>query len=104
MTDSKLAHLIAARVLGELQAPSVNASEPDRSRYRSYSDEVLACRTTAGMRLVPIGISARHAHVTQEHLETLFGAVDQGLALPDFRTGLECCCDKFVQWLGRVDE
>ena len=74
MPDSKLAHLIAARVLGELQAPSVNASEPDRSRYRSYSDEVLACRTTAGMRLVPIGISARHAHVTQEHLETLFGA------------------------------
>lgn len=73
MSDSKLAQLIAARVLGELRAPSVNASEPDRANYRSYSDEARACRTTAGMRLVPIGISARHAHVTLEHLEALFG-------------------------------
>jgi putative phosphotransacetylase len=74
MPDNELAQLIAARVLSELQSPSVNASEPDRSPYRSYADEAQACRTTAGMRLIPVGISARHAHVTQEHLEELFGS------------------------------
>jgi putative phosphotransacetylase len=73
MPDNELTQLIAARVLSELQAPAVNASEPDRSPYRSYAEEARACRTTAGMRLIPIGISARHAHVTQEHLAALFG-------------------------------
>lgn len=73
MPENDLVRLIAARVLGELQAPAVNASDPDRTHFRSYEDETLACRTTAGMRLIPIGISARHAHVTQADLEVLYG-------------------------------
>ena len=79
--DQQLVNLITARVLSELNAPDVNASaeeeggsaEHDRAHFRSFAEEAEACRTTAGLRLIPIGVSARHAHVTQEHLEALYG-------------------------------
>ncbi|MBM3215437.1 phosphate propanoyltransferase [Candidatus Poribacteria bacterium] len=81
MVDRSLVDVIAARVLSQLKPPSDNASaitgsdagEDDRHAFHSYAEEVRACATTAGKRTIPVGISARHAHITQEHLDQLFG-------------------------------
>lgn len=79
--DNKLVDIIAARVLSELKPPAVNISagpdEAERRAFRSFADEAIACATTAGKRTIPVGISARHCHVTQEHLEILYGAGHQ---------------------------
>jgi len=79
--DEDLVAAITSRVLRELDAPASDTTdspadadvEPDRQPYRSFGDEVRACATTAGKRVIPVGISARHAHVTPEHLEVLYG-------------------------------
>ncbi|GIX06544.1 MAG: hypothetical protein KatS3mg115_0947 [Candidatus Poribacteria bacterium] len=77
MDREELIEIIKARVLSELNAPrrdvSAEHGDYDRIPFLSYADEVRACRTTAGKRLIPVGVSARHCHVTQEHLEVLYG-------------------------------
>ena len=76
--EKHLVDIPAARVLSELRPPIVNISagsdEAERHPFRSFAEEVRACATTAGKRTIPVGISARHCHVTQEHLEILYGS------------------------------
>ena len=50
---------------------------------RDVIDEVLP---PFGDRTVPIGISARHMHITQEHLEILFGPGKKLTKLKDLIT------------------
>lgn len=60
-TDTKaLEQLIIMAVQKELNRGSALSSAP-------------AAKKTEAQMLVPIGISARHVHITQEHLEILFG-------------------------------
>jgi putative phosphotransacetylase len=79
--DKQLVDVIVARVLSELKPPNVNVSggsdETERHPFRSFAEEVRACATTAGKRTIPVGVSARHCHVTQEHLEILYGTGHQ---------------------------
>ena len=35
--------------------------------------EAMAKQESAGGYMVPVGVSARHVHLTQEHVEALFG-------------------------------
>ena len=75
--DDEIVTAITARVLQELRPqprpPAGVHDEPDRQPFLSFGEEVHACATTAGKRRIPTGVSARHAHVTPDVLEALFG-------------------------------
>jgi len=40
---------------------------------KTCNGDGLACAQTAAKNGIPVGISARHVHITQEHLEQLYG-------------------------------
>jgi putative phosphotransacetylase len=77
MVDKELVEVITARVLQRLSPPGSAASservEEDRHPFHSFAAEVRACATTAGKARIPVGVSARHCHVTQAHLDVLYG-------------------------------
>lgn len=65
--DPKLVDTIVARVLERLQADRPASGQP----AGQPSEELVTEELRAGR--VPIGVSARHVHLTREHLAALFG-------------------------------
>lgn len=68
MNDKKLIDLITRRVIEQMQElPCVECAE------RSCPDGGSACAETTRQNGVPVAVSARHVHITKEHLEQLYG-------------------------------
>lgn len=69
MIDRSLIELITRRVVD-----SVNTAQScSGCALRSCNAGQRACDAASQHNKIPVGISARHAHVTQEHLEILYG-------------------------------
>ena len=62
--------------------------------------QVLAANTGAGELTAPIGISNRHLHLTQEHVETLFGKGYQLQKLKDLSQPGQYACKETVTIIG----
>jgi putative phosphotransacetylase len=68
MNDRELIDLITRKVLEQVE------SLPCEGCATRICEEVKACHITAQQNQIPVGISARHAHLTKEHLEQLYGS------------------------------
>ena len=73
MPDQDLVELITRRVVSRLTTDQACSG----CALRSCDAGNRACDVVAQQQQIPVGVSARHAHVTQEHLEILYGAGHQ---------------------------
>lgn len=73
MPDRALVELITQRVVNRLTTEQACSG----CALRSCDAGNRACDTVTQQQQIPVGVSARHAHVTQEHLEILYGAGHQ---------------------------
>jgi putative phosphotransacetylase len=72
--DKGLIKNITRNVMERLQLPSeANSSTCGGCAWRQCDQGKRACDQTQSSRKVPVGVSARHAHVTQSDLEILYG-------------------------------
>ncbi len=74
MPDQDLVELITRRVVSRLTTTDQACSG---CALRSCPAGNRACDAVTQQQQIPVGVSARHAHVTQEHLEILYGAGHQ---------------------------
>jgi len=68
MNEEELVELITREVLRQ-----IGAGTCEGCALKTCNGEGLACAQTAAKNDIPVGISARHVHITQEHLEQLYG-------------------------------
>lgn len=73
MSDQALVELITRRVVSRLTTDQACSG----CALRSCDAGNRACDVVAQQQQIPVGVSARHAHVTQEHLEILYGVGHQ---------------------------
>ena len=73
MPDHALVELITQRVVNRLKTDQACSG----CALRTCEAGSRACDVVAQQQQIPVGVSARHAHVTQEHLEILYGAGHQ---------------------------
>ncbi|MDE0013709.1 MAG: phosphate propanoyltransferase [Candidatus Poribacteria bacterium] len=73
MSDQALVELITRRVVNRLTTDQACSG----CALRTCAAGNRACDIVAQQEQIPVGVSARHAHVTQEHLEILYGAGHQ---------------------------
>jgi len=73
MPDQALVELITRRVVNRLTIDQTCSG----CALRTCDAGNRACDATAEQQQIPVGVSARHAHVTQDHLEILYGAGHQ---------------------------
>ena len=73
MPDRALVELITQRVVNKLKTDQACSG----CALRTCDAGNRACDAVAQQQQIPVGVSARHAHVTQEHLEILYGAGHQ---------------------------
>ena len=73
MPDQALVELITRRVVNRLTTDQACSG----CALRTCDAGNRACDAVAQQQQIPVGVSARHAHVTQEHLEILYGAGHQ---------------------------
>ncbi len=77
MDDTALIELVTHKVLEQLKQVALNpetGGEPcGGCALRTCEAGQRACDAVVQRQKIPIGVSARHAHVTQEHLEILYG-------------------------------
>ena len=73
MPDQALVELITRRVVNRLTTDQACSG----CALRTCDAGNRACDVVAQQQQIPVGVSARHAHVTQEHLEILYGAGHQ---------------------------
>lgn len=73
MPEQGLVALITRRVMNRLQTEQACSG----CALRTCNAGNRACDAASQQQKIPVGISARHAHVTQEHLEILYGAGHQ---------------------------
>jgi len=67
MNDRELIDLITRKVLEQVEVL------PCEGCAMQTCESERACHITAQQNQIPVGVSARHAHITQEHLEQLYG-------------------------------
>ena len=81
MNDKALIELVTHKVLEQLQQVALNpvgSEDPcGGCALRTCAAGQRACDTVVQQQQIPVGVSARHAHVTQEHLEILYGGGHQ---------------------------
>ncbi len=73
MPDQDLVKLITQRVVNRLS----NDQPCSGCALRTCDAGNRACDVAGSQQKIPVGVSARHAHVTQEHLEILYGSGHQ---------------------------
>lgn len=73
MPDQDLVNLITQRVVNRLS----NDQPCSGCALRTCDAGNRACDVAGSQQKIPVGVSARHAHVTQEHLEILYGSGHQ---------------------------
>ena len=73
MPDRALVELITRRVVNRLTTDQACSG----CALRSCDAGNRACDAVTEQQQIPVGVSARHAHVTQEHLEILYGTGHQ---------------------------
>lgn len=73
MPDQDLVKLITQRVVTRLS----NDQPCSGCALRACDAGKRACDVAESQQKIPVGVSARHAHVTQEHLEILYGSGHQ---------------------------
>lgn len=73
MPDQDLVKLITQRVVNRLS----NDQPCSGCALRTCDAGNRACDVAESQQKIPVGVSARHAHVTQEHLEILYGSGHQ---------------------------
>ena len=73
MPDRALVELITRRVVSRLNTEQSCSG----CALRTCPAGNRACDAASQQQKIPVGVSARHAHVTQEHLEILYGAGHQ---------------------------
>ncbi|RKU24891.1 phosphate propanoyltransferase [Candidatus Poribacteria bacterium] len=73
MPDQDLVKLITQRVVTRLS----NDQPCSGCALRTCDAGKRACDVAESQQKIPVGVSARHAHVTQEHLEILYGSGHQ---------------------------
>jgi len=68
MNEEELVELITYEVLRQIQGGTCEGCA-----LKTCNGSGLDCAQTAAKNGIPVGISARHVHITQEHLEQLYG-------------------------------